>query len=370
MTPPSRRGRRRRRAALVRPRRRPRPWWPVAAGRRPRRPAARRPPRRPPPAGAARRRPQGRRCRPRRPPASWLPAAAPAPAPRPRCDLYAHDRHDAAARPAGADLGLLDRPAPPARRPPPVPCWWSTQGDTVIVTLHNSLPSAVSLAFPGQPADRLHRRALGDDRRRRGAPAARDLHVHRRPRRAPSSTRPGTPPAARGRSPWAWPARSSSCRRRLGVRRAHGSRHGVRRRGGPGAQRGRPGAERRPGDLRHARLPAAYRLINGKPFPATDPISTDQGHKVLLRYVNVGSQTHSMSLLGADQTAGGRRTATRCATPSPRWPSPSSPGATVDTLVTMPTGPEAKVALYEAGGHLDNNGQTDRRPARSSRSAA
>ena len=36
-----------------------------------------------------------------------------------------------------------------------------------------------------------------------------------------------------------------------------------------------------------------YRLINGKPFPAADPVSTDQDHKVLLRYVNVGSQTHA-----------------------------------------------------------------------------
>ena len=66
-------------------------------------------------------------------------------------------------------------------------------------------------------------------------------------------------------------------------------RHGVRRRRGAGAQRDRPGAQRRPGrPSTCASFRPKYRLINGKPFPATDPVSTDQGHKVLLRYVNVG----------------------------------------------------------------------------------
>ena len=41
-------------------------------------------------------------------------------------------------------------------------------------------------------------------------------------------------------------------------------------------------------DMRNFR--PKYRLINGKPFPASDPISTDQGHTVLIRYVNVGSE--------------------------------------------------------------------------------
>ena len=36
-----------------------------------------------------------------------------------------------------------------------------------------------------------------------------------------------------------------------------------------------------------------YRMFNGKPYPAADPISTDQNHNVLLRYVNVGSQMHA-----------------------------------------------------------------------------
>ena len=105
----------------------------------------------------------------------------------------------------------------------------------------------------------------------------------------------------------------------------------------------------------------AYRLINGKPFPSTDPISTDQGHAVLLRYVNVGSQLHSMSLLGAVQTQVGQDGhALRYAEAEVAMA--VVPGATADTLVTMPTGPEAKVALYEAGGRLDNNGQSTADP--------
>ena len=105
----------------------------------------------------------------------------------------------------------------------------------------------------------------------------------------------------------------------------------------------------------------AYRLINGKPYPSTDPVSTDQGHRVLLRYVNVGSQTHSMSLLGGDQTQVADdghplRYAESAVTLA------VEPGATADTITTMPTGPEAKVALYEAAGHLDNNGQSTADP--------
>jgi len=105
----------------------------------------------------------------------------------------------------------------------------------------------------------------------------------------------------------------------------------------------------------------AYRLINGKPFPSTDPISTDQGHLVLLRYVNVGSQSHSMSLLGGDQTQVAQDGhAMRYA--ETQVTTELAPGSTADTITAMPTGPEAKVALYEAAGRLDNNGQASADP--------
>ncbi|WP_198675858.1 multicopper oxidase domain-containing protein [Kribbella monticola] len=99
-----------------------------------------------------------------------------------------------------------------------------------------------------------------------------------------------------------------------------------------------------------------YRLVNGKPFPATDPVATDQGHKVLLRYVNVGAQTHPMNVLGGEQVEiaqGGHPAhyATTVAAES------IDPGQTLDALVTMPTGPEAKLAVYDSSRHLNNNGQ-------------
>lgn len=44
-----------------------------------------------------------------------------------------------------------------------------------------------------------------------------------------------------------------------------------------------------------------YFLINGKAYPTTDPILVTAGNSLLLRYVNAGLQTHSMSLLGYSQ---------------------------------------------------------------------
>ncbi len=44
-----------------------------------------------------------------------------------------------------------------------------------------------------------------------------------------------------------------------------------------------------------------YFLINGKAYPATDPIASAAGNKVLLRYVNAGIQQHSMAVLGLRQ---------------------------------------------------------------------
>ncbi|WP_421733530.1 multicopper oxidase domain-containing protein [Cellulomonas sp.] len=45
-----------------------------------------------------------------------------------------------------------------------------------------------------------------------------------------------------------------------------------------------------------------YFLVNGEAYPDTDAVSTAVGRTTLLRYVNAGSQYHSMSVLGAHQT--------------------------------------------------------------------
>ena len=49
-------------------------------------------------------------------------------------------------------------------------------------------------------------------------------------------------------------------------------------------------------------LPPGVPAHQRQALPLDRPGRTDQGHTVLLRYVNVGSQPHSMSLLGGDQT--------------------------------------------------------------------
>ncbi len=99
-----------------------------------------------------------------------------------------------------------------------------------------------------------------------------------------------------------------------------------------------------------------YRMFNGKPYPASDPVSTDQGHTVLLRYVNAGSQTHAMSLLGGDQVEIAQD-GHQLRYQSTVTAESVDPGQTLDVLVKMPTGPEAKLAVYEPAQHLDNNGQ-------------
>lgn len=45
-----------------------------------------------------------------------------------------------------------------------------------------------------------------------------------------------------------------------------------------------------------------YFLVNGEAFPDTTNIATSAGNRVLLRYVNAGSQYHSMALLGTHQS--------------------------------------------------------------------
>jgi hypothetical protein len=107
----------------------------------------------------------------------------------------------------------------------------------------------------------------------------------------------------------------------------------------------------------------AYRLINGHTFPsAANTIATDQAHKVLVRYVNVGEQSHSMSVLGASQVELAQDGHPAKYTTTVTAES-VEPGMTLDTLVTMPTATQTpgdprvptKVAVYEANGALDNN---------------
>ncbi len=238
------------------------------------------------------------------------------------------------------------------------------QGSTVTVTLHNQLAEPVSLAFPGQPASAFAAGLSGAAEEVGAAPGATATYTF-------TAARAGTFAYEAGHTADGTRQVAMGLAGALVVRAADGSAYGAPPTGYPASTYNDeavvvlseidPALNAAPATFDMRNFRPAYRLINGKPFPSTDPIGTDQGHTVLLRYVNVGSQTHSMSLLGATQKQIAQdghalHYAERAVT------MPVLAGATSDTLVTMPTGPESKVTLYEAAGHLDNNGQTTADP--------
>lgn len=102
-----------------------------------------------------------------------------------------------------------------------------------------------------------------------------------------------------------------------------------------------------------------YRLINGNAYPNTDPIPTDVGRKVLLRYLNAGLENHSIGLLGRHQTIVGNH-GRRQQHPYTVVAETIAAGTTLDTIVTMPTTapPWTLYPLYEPANHLDNAGAT------------
>lgn len=98
-------------------------------------------------------------------------------------------------------------------------------------------------------------------------------------------------------------------------------------------------------------------LINGRAFPDTGAVATGAGRRLLLRFVNVGLEDHAMSLVGIHQTvvaADGNPLAHAYTVLSENI----AAGSTVDTIVAVPAGlaPGTRLALYDAGRHLDNAG--------------
>ncbi len=103
-----------------------------------------------------------------------------------------------------------------------------------------------------------------------------------------------------------------------------------------------------------------YSLINGQPYPGTSTIPTSAGKRLLLRYLNAGTQPHSMAVLGLNQTL--------VATDGSPYADARhvvaetfGPGQTADVIAAIPataTAGTTKYALYDAGLSLNNNATT------------
>jgi hypothetical protein len=230
------------------------------------------------------------------------------------------------------------------------------KGDTVTVRLHNKLDKAVSLAFPGQPAGAFTA-GLGSSTTGAAPDGTQEYSF--------TAGRAGTFLYEAGHTP-------------DGARQvAMGLAGALVVSDGTGTEAGQsyddeavvvlsdldPRLNAAPGTFDMRDYKARYRLINGRPFPSTSVIATDQGHKVLLRYVNAGAVSHPMATLGATQ-AQLSDDGHLLGDPEREIVATLNAGTTADTVVTMPTGPETKVTLYEAGNHLNNDGQTELDPGK------
>ncbi len=98
-----------------------------------------------------------------------------------------------------------------------------------------------------------------------------------------------------------------------------------------------------------------YFLVNGQAYPQTTPITTTGGNRLLLRYLDAGLQHHSMGVLGLRQTI---VTEDGSALASPRRVVAESmaPGQGMDALVQVPTSTalSTKYSLYDASFSLNN----------------
>ena len=228
-------------------------------------------------------------------------------------------------------------------------------GDTVTVTFHNGITTPMSLAFPGIPSSSFTAGLSASAQETGVAPGGTSTWTFR-------ATRPGTFLYEAGHTDNGSRQVAMGLAGALVVLPGDGTAYGSAASGyddeavlvlseiDPALN-----ADPLAFDLR--RFKPDYRLINGRAFPETNAVPTDQGHKVLLRLLNAGSLTHAMGLLGGDQVVVGSE-GHPAAYPQRLTVAAVSPGQTLDTITTMPSGPEAKVALAEAGDVLANASQT------------
>ena len=98
-----------------------------------------------------------------------------------------------------------------------------------------------------------------------------------------------------------------------------------------------------------------YSLINGKAYPATSPITSAGGNTVLLRYVNAGVNYHSMGVLGSAQKVVGTD-GSKLDFPRTYVAQTFGPGESADALVTVPgaAAQDTSLTVYEASLGLNN----------------
>ncbi len=112
-----------------------------------------------------------------------------------------------------------------------------------------------------------------------------------------------------------------------------------------------------PSNLQLNKFNAKYWLINGKSYPNTSSIPTGAGHKVLLRYLNAGTQHHSIGTLGLHQTVLGQQ-GFPLAHPYQIVAETLAAGQGLDLLTTIPSASVVgtKLAIYNGARHVDNAG--------------
>lgn len=100
-----------------------------------------------------------------------------------------------------------------------------------------------------------------------------------------------------------------------------------------------------------------YFLINGKSYPATDPIPSAAGNKVLLRYVNAGIQQHSMGVLGLRQNFVAKDGSLLPTLTHNIAAESLAPGQTGDAIIMIPvaTTTASRFAVYDGGLMLRNS---------------
>ncbi len=100
-----------------------------------------------------------------------------------------------------------------------------------------------------------------------------------------------------------------------------------------------------------------YFLVNGKAYPDATAIETDAGRRVLLRYVNAGTNIHNMAILGVNQ-----KLLSLAGSELPFYNTVNSqyllPGQSADAIAAIPAGaiPGTLYPFYDASFLLHNNG--------------